>query len=531
MELHGRQIIAGEAVAEGKTTFVGRNPSTGEATTAPVHEATEAEVDRALQAADQAFDAYRGLGGETIAAFLEAVAEEWLGLGDALLEQAHAETALPSARLAGERTRMVSQTRLFAQLVREGSWVEARIDHAAPDRQPLPKPDVRRMLHPIGPVAVFGASNFPFAISVGGGDTVSALAVGCPVVAKAHPGHPGTCEMIGRAIVAAAGKSGVPPGVFGMVHGAGHEVGLALVRHPLTKVVAFTGSQAGGHALFDAAAARPEPIPVYAEMGSTNPVFVLPEAMAARGAEIAAGYVQSVTLGTGQFCTNPGILLGVAGPAFQPFLEAIAASAREVAPATMLNRGTCESFHGGLGRLRKTPGVRLLGESKAPADAGKTEVPCVLFSTDLATLDAQPRLWEEVFGPVSVVISCPTASDLERVARRMRGHLTATIHGTHAELESHGGLVRILERRVGRIVFNGFPTGIEVCAAMHHGGPYPATTDSHYTSIGTASIERFAHPVCYQGFPEEALPPELRDDNPRGIWRLVDGRWTSAAGT
>jgi alpha-ketoglutaric semialdehyde dehydrogenase len=531
MDLHGRQIIAGQAVAVGKVTFVGRNPATGEPTTAAVHEATEAEVDRALRVADEVFDAYRGLGGERIAAFLEAVAEEWLGLGDALIEQAHAETALPLARLTGERTRMVNQTRLFAQLAREGSWVEARIDRGDPARQPLPKPDVRRMLHPIGPVAVFGASNFPFAISVGGSDTVSALAVGCPVVAKAHPGHPGTCEMIGHAVVAAAKRSGVPAGAFGMVHGAGHEVGLALVRHPLTKVVAFTGSQAGGRALFDAAAARPEPIPVYAEMGSTNPVFVLPGAMAARGAEIAAGYVQSVTLGTGQFCTNPGILFGVEGPALAPFRDAIAAAARQAAPATMLNRGTCEAFHGGLDRLRETPGVRLLGESGARAEAGRAEAPCVLFSTDLATLDAQPKLWEEVFGPVSIVISCPNSADLERVARRMRGHLTATVHGTSEELEQHAGLVRILERRVGRIVFNGFPTGIEVCAAMHHGGPYPATTDSHYTSIGTASIERFSRPVCYQGFPQEALPPELRDGNPRGIWRLVDGRWTREPGS
>jgi NADP-dependent aldehyde dehydrogenase len=526
MELHGRQIIAGQAVAEGGRTFVGRNPATGEAVTPPVHEATAAEVDRALEAADAAFDAYRGLGGERMAAFLESVAEEWLGLGDALIEQAQAETALPAARLTGERGRMVNQTRLFAQLVREGSWVEARIDHGDPDRQPLPKPDVRRMLQPIGPVAVFGASNFPFAISVGGGDTVSALAVGCPVVAKAHPGHPGTCEMIGRAIVTAAEKAGVPPGVFGMVHGAGHEVGLALVRHPLTKVVAFTGSQAGGRALFDAAAARAEPIPVYAEMGSTNPVFVLPEAMATRGAEIAAGYIQSVTLGTGQFCTNPGILLCAEGPALQPFLDAIAAAALEVAPSTMLTGGICESFQGGLGRLRKTPGVRLLGESKARADAARTQAPCAIFSADLATLDARPELWEEVFGPVSIVIACPRGSDLGRVARRMRGHLTATIHGTPGELQKNGGLVRMLERRVGRIIFNGFPTGIEVCAAMHHGGPYPATTDSHYTSIGTASIERFCHPVCYQGFPNDGLPPELRDDNPRRIWRLLDGQQT-----
>ncbi|HOC16813.1 MAG TPA: aldehyde dehydrogenase (NADP(+)) [Vicinamibacterales bacterium] len=523
MTLHGCQIIAGRAVAAGPDTFLGRNPATGEATTPPVHEATSVEVDQALEAADAAFDDYRRLGAERIASFLEAVASEWMALGDDLLAQAHAETALPAARLTGERARMVNQARLFAALAREGSWVDARIDHGDPSRQPVPKPDVRRMLEPIGPVAVFGASNFPFAISVGGGDTVSALAAGCPVVAKAHPGHPGTSELLGRAIVSAAEKSGVPAGVFGMVQGRGHEVGLALVRHPLTRVVAFTGSQAGGRALFDAAAARPDPIPVCAEMGSTNPVFVLPGAMAERGAEIAEGYVQSVTLGTGQFCTNPGVLLAVEGPALVAFLDRVAAAAAAVAPSTMLNEGICRAFHGGLDRVRQTHGVRVLRESHARADRARAEAGCAIFTASLSTLEARPELWDEVFGPSSIVIVCPGADDLERAARRLHGHLTASIHATAAELESNRQLVAALERHVGRIVFNGFPTGIEVCAAMHHGGPWPATTDVRYTSIGTASIERFVRPVCYQGFPQPALPAELQDVNTRGIWRLVDG--------
>lgn len=527
MVLNGRQIIAGQSVTRGSKTFLGRNPATGEPTTPPLFEATMDEVDQALRVADDAFEEYRAVGGERIAAFLEAVAAEWMALGDALLEQAHAETALSMARLTSERARTVNQARLFAALAREGSWVDARIDHADPNRQPAPKPDVRRMLEPIGPVVVFGASNFPFAIGVGGSDTVAALAVGCPVVAKAHRGHPGTCEMIGRAIVTAAEKTGVPVGVFGMLHGAGREIGQALARHPLTRAVAFTGSQAAGRALFDTAVSRPDPIQVYAEMGSTNPVFVLPEAMAERGVQIAEGYVQSVTLGTGQFCTNPGVLLAVEGPSLSAFLEAIRRAAEQVAPTTMLTPGICEAFHGGLGRLRGMPGVGVLGESRAAADQNRCQAECAIFSAPLATLEAQPGLWDEVFGPASVVIVCPTVSDLAGVARRLHGHLTATIHGTAREIDAQRDLVRCLERRVGRIVFNGFPTGIEVCSAMHHGGPYPATTDVHYTSIGTASLDRFVRPMCYQGFPQSALPAELRDDNPRGIWRLVDGRRTT----
>jgi len=527
MLLNGQQIIGGRSVAEGSATFFGRNPATGEPTTPTVHEATLAEVDEALRTADRAFEEYRVVSGERIAAFLDAVADEWMALGDALLEQAHKETALSLARLTSERARTVNQARLFATLVREGSWVDARIDHADPNRKPAPKPDIRRMLQPIGPVVVFGASNFPFAIGVGGSDTVSALAVGCPVVAKAHRGHPGTCELIGRAIVAAAGKVGVPAGVFGMVHGGGRDVGVALVRHPLTKAVAFTGSQGGGRALFDAAVARPDPIPVYAEMGSTNPVFVLPEAMAERGAQIAERYVQSVTLGTGQFCTNPGVLLAVDGPELALFLDAIARAAQSAAPSTMLTAGICEAFHSGLGRLRGTRGVSIIGESGAAIDRSRSQAACAILKTDLATLEEQPHLWGEVFGPASIVIVCPTADDFTSVARHIEGHLTASIHGTDAELEAFGDLVRLLERRVGRIVFNGFPTGIEVCSAMHHGGPYPATTDEHFTSIGTASIERFVRPICYQGFTQSALPPELSDANPRGIWRLVDGRRTN----
>jgi 2,5-dioxopentanoate dehydrogenase len=523
MALHGCQLIGGETVASGSRTFVGRNPATGEATTPPIHQAEAAEVDRALRAADAAFDDYRTMGAERIAAFIEAIADEWMALGDTLLQQAHAETALAMPRLTGERARMVNQARLFATLVREGSWVDARIDLAEPGRQPAPRPDVRRMLVPIGPVVVFGASNFPFAISVGGGDTVSALAAGCPVIVKAHSSHPGTGELLGSAIVAAARRSGVPAGVFGLIHGRGHDAGMALVRHPLTTAVAFTGSQGGGRALFDAAVSRPDPIPVYAEMGSTNPVFVLPQAMAEDPVRIARGYIQSVTLGTGQFCTNPGVLLAVEGPALESFLQAVAEAAAQVVPTTMLNEGICAAFHEGVGRLRSTPGVAVLGASQASADISRAQAGCSIFRTDLATVDGDGKLWDEVFGPASIVVVCPDTASFEQVASRLHGHLTASIHATPAEVQANRRLVTVLERKVGRIIFNGYPTGIEVCSAMHHGGPYPATTDSHYTSIGTASILRFVRPVCYQDAPEAALPVELRDANPRSLHRLVNG--------
>jgi 2,5-dioxopentanoate dehydrogenase len=529
MLLHGRQIIGGETSAEGTRSFFGYDPAKGDRATPPFHEATPAEVDRALTLADSASHAYGRLGPERRASFLETVAQEWMDLGEALLEQARLETALPAARLTGERARMVNQTRMFAELVREGSWVDARIDRPDPARQPLPKPDVRSMRQPIGPVVIFGASNFPLAISVGGSDTVAALAVGCPVVAKAHPAHPGTCELVGGAIVAAARKCGMPEGVFSMLHGTGSEVGLSLVRHPLTRVVAFTGSLRGGRALFDAAVARPEPIPVYAEMGSVNPVFVLPGALAGRAASIAEAYVQSVTLGTGQFCTNPGVLLAPAGPALQGFLDAVAKSAAKVAPAPMLHKGISDSYRAGVQQIRRTPGVRVVGESSAPPDPGTLQAPCAIFGTDLSTLETQPHLWDEVFGPASVIVACDGPTDMERVARRLRGHLTASLHGTPEELVAHHGLIEILERKVGRLVFNGFPTGIEVCAAMHHGGPYPATTDAHFTSIGAASIDRFVRPVCYQGFPNPALPEELQDENPRGILRLIDKERTRDA--
>lgn len=526
LELHGKQLLGQSVSASGSGTLHGVNPATGEMLQPAFYEATTAEADQALRKAAAVFDEYRQCSQQARADFIEAIADEIEALGDDLLTRAGEETGLPAQRLNGERARTVNQARLFAKVVREGSWVDARIDLGDPNRQPMPKPDVRRMLVGIGPVVVFGASNFPLAISVAGTDTISALGAGCPVVVKAHPGHPGTSEMVGRAILRAAERSKMPDGVFSLLQGASYELGAALVRHPATAAVGFTGSLKGGRALYDIAVARPDPIPVYAEMGSTNPVFVLPGALAERGDEIAKGYIQSVALGTGQFCTNPGLVLGLQGNSLTQFTQAVKNAAQEVSPMTMLHSGIRDAYKSGTERIRSTQGVEVVGESATAADDAKTQAGVAVFRTNESTLKASPHLMEEVFGPTSIVVDCESPQGMQKIAEGLEGHLTATLHGTEADLREYAGLVRVLERKVGRLIFNGFPTGIEVCAAMHHGGPYPATTDSHFTSIGTASILRFGRPICYQNFPDGELPEQLRNRNTLGLWRLVDNELT-----
>jgi len=528
MEIHGKHLLGGVPEAESPRLFYAINPATGQPLEPGFHEALPEEVDHALHLADGAFPALRALTPAQRAALLRAIAEEIMALGDLLLDRAHAETGLPMARLQGERTRTINQTHLFADLIEEGSWAQPRIDRGDPSRQPLPKPDVRSMLMPIGPIAVFGASNFPLAIGVAGTDTISALGAGCPVVAKAHPAHPGTSVLLGHAIQQAIERSGAPAGSFSMLQGAGHAMGIAMVQHPLTRAVAFTGSFRGGRALYDAAASRPDPIPVYAEMGSINPVFLLPGALAQRAEAIAEGYLQSVTLGAGQFCTNPGLVVGIDSEPLRRFVDAAGRLATAAPSATMLHPGIAAAFRAGVERIGQTEGVRLAGGATAALDDTSCQASCVIFQTDVATLGEQVQLMEEVFGPASIVAAGAGVEDLVAVARKLDGHLTATVHGTEDDLVAYADLIRILETKVGRIVFNGFPTGIEVCAAMHHGGPYPATTDSHFTSIGTGAIFRFARPICYQNFPDSALPEPLRNRNVGGAWRLIDNRFTQA---
>jgi NADP-dependent aldehyde dehydrogenase len=526
-DLIGKSFIGRTASASSSTAaFHAVDPATSERLEPAFHDAAPEDVDRAAGLAAAAFPAYRAKSAEERAGFLERAADAILGLGDALIARARAESGLPEPRLVSERGRTLSQLRMFAGVVREGSWVGARIDRADPARKPIPKPDLRRLLVPIGPAAVFGASNFPLAFSVAGGDTASALAAGCPVIVKAHPAHPGTSELVFRALIEAAGVTGMPDGVVSLVHGSGNDVGLRLVRHPLVKAVGFTGSLRGGRALFDAAAARPEPIPVYAEMGSANPVFVLPGALAERADAIAEGLHQSVTLGVGQFCTNPGLVIGLAGDGLERLLGRLADLIRSTPPGTMLHEGIRQGYERGAGRLGAAEGVTAVARASAAPEVRRTEAAAAVFSTKARTFLGTPELEEEVFGPSTLVVHCGAPEELEEVALRLHGHLTATIHGTPEDLKEHRRLVSILETKVGRLLFNGYPTGVEVCHATQHGGPYPATTDQRTTSVETAAIERFARPICYQNWPDEALPPELRSRNERGIWRLVDGELT-----
>ena len=509
MTLSGDQLIGFGTSRQGDQEFHGVDPRSGDSLGSTFVDATEQEVDRALTLAAEAFKAMDGTGREARAAFLDQIGQNLLDLGDELIARTSAETALPEARLQGERGRTVGQLGAFAALIREGSYVGARIDHAQPDRQPLPKPDVRRMLVPVGPVVVFGASNFPLAFSVAGGDTASALAAGCPVVVKGHPNHPGASEMVGRAIIAAAEKTGMPEGIFSLVQGAGHGVGLALVRHPLTTAVGFTGSLRGGRALFDAAAARPVPVPVYAEMGSTNPVFLLADKLAAEAESLADGFHSSITMGVGQFCTNPGVMFAVAGEATDRFVDRLAEQLGAGAEGTMLHAGIRHAFDSGIGALADVDGVELRAQGQA--GDGPCAVRPALLTTDLATYRTQAQLREEVFGPATLVVRCDNEAQLLEVASELDGQLTATIHGTNSDLERLGALPRALQHKAGRVLLGGFPTGVEVCPSMQHGGPYPSTTDGRTNVRG----HRVRRALVASGLVPELHPKPAAQRAPR----------------
>jgi NADP-dependent aldehyde dehydrogenase len=530
MNLHGQSFLGDRLGSQAGAAFQATSPLDRATLQPPFFAANEQDVNAALELAESAFAEFRTTSGEQRAGFLERIADEIMTLGNALVTRAHQETGLPEARLTGERARTVNQLKLFAQVAREGSWVDARIDHAIPDRQPVPKPDVRRMLIPIGPVVVFGSSNFPLAFSVAGGDTASALATGNPVIVKAHSGHPGTSEMVATAVCKAVAACHLPPGVFSMLHGSGRIIGQALVRHPITRAVGFTGSRTAGRALFDTAAARPDPIPVFAEMSSLNPIFILPEAMREHGARIAESLRASVTIGVGQFCTKPGLVFGLQDNAFSEFQSVLARELENVAPATMLHSGICDAYHKGLARVSSVDGVKVAARSREPADGVKTHGEAALLCTDATNFRKHPELAEEVFGPSTLLIAAQTIEEMQNIARALEGQLTATVHGTPNDLVQAASLLRILERKAGRLLINGFPTGVEVCHSMNHGGPFPATTDVRFTSVGTAALYRFVRPICYQDFPDALLPDALKDANPLGIHRIVDGKFSAAAG-
>lgn len=522
MTLEGLSIVGRNRVNRAGKSVPAINPATGSELPTSFHWATTEDVSRAAELGDKAFAEYRRWPAARRAKLLRLLADLIEKNAAELVERANFETALPAPRLQGEIARTCGQLRLFASLIEEGWWLDARIDHANPERKPLPKPDVRSMLQPLGPVAVFSSSNFPFAFSVAGGDTASALASGCPVIVKPHQGHLGTSEAVGVLVQQAARESDAPEGLFSLLFGPGRDVGMALVKHPLIKAVGFTGSRAGGRALMDAAAARPEPIPVYAEMGSINPVFILPGAMKQNAEALATGLHGSVTLGVGQFCTNPGLVFIEPETATQTFLQKLGSLMTATPAGTMLTPSICSEYHSGIERFSKTAGVRLL----TPTDASKRngDARATLFATAAETFLKNHELMDEVFGPSTLVVHCGSKSQMLAAAQKLEGQLTATIHGTPDDFAANADLLAILETKVGRLVCNGYPTGVEVCHAMNHGGPYPATADGRSTSVGTRAIVRFARPVCYQNFPESALPEELKESNPLGIWRLVDGK-------
>ncbi len=519
--IDGAMLIGAEA-RQAETRFTSVDPSTGATLTPDFSSAGPDAVDAACALAAEAFPAFAATDPETRAAFLEGITEEILAIGDDLITRAMQESGLPRARLEGERGRTVGQLKLFAQVVRQGDWLDATIDPAMPDRQPLPRPDLRRMNVALGPVAVFGASNFPLAFSVGGGDTASALAAGCPVVVKGHPAHPGTGELVARAIARAVEKAGLPKGVFSYLPGESNELGGALVRDPRIKAVGFTGSRGGGMALMKIAAEREEPIPVYAEMSAINPVVIMPHALEARGAALAPAYVQSLTMGAGQFCTNPGLVLAIAGPALDAFVEAAGQALTESAPGTMLTPGIHASFEKGVEALAKHDAVTTVARGKV--GEGVNQAVGALFRTDADAFLADRALGHEVFGSSSIVVACRDLDELKKVIASLEGQLTATLQIDAEDEAETKSLIPVLADRVGRILVNGWPTGVEVAPAMVHGGPFPATSDGRTTSVGTAAIYRFLRPVSLQNMPASLLPDALADANPWGIARRIDGK-------
>lgn len=522
MELSGRSFIGNARGAEQSERFRAVNPATGADIEPAFSEASEDEVNRACDLAAEAFATFSRTSAGDRARFLRIIAAEIEQLGEALVERATSETALPPERIRSERGRTCSQLKLFADVIEEGSWVDARIDLPDPERKPLPKPDVRSMLRPLGPVAVFGASNFPLAFSVAGGDTASAFAAGCPVVVKAHPAHPGTSELVAMAILRAAKMCGMPEGVFSMLFGL-VKAGTTLVQHPAIKAAGFTGSRVGGLALAKLAQNRPEPIPFYAEMSSVNPVFILPGALRERGEQIAKGLYGSFTVGAGQFCTKPGLIFAESGSNTDLLSNSLASQTGGSTHFTLLTKSIHSSYRSGVEERKRLSSQSTCG----PAASGSGLLAsAAIFESDAESFFADPSLAAELFGPSTLIVRCSDRKQLIRAAEEMEGQLTATVHATKEDVVQYQDLIAVLEKKVGRIIINGYPTGVEVGNAMVHGGPYPSTTDARTTSVGTRAIFRFARPVCYQGFPNEALPAELQDDNPLGIWRMIDGKFT-----
>ena len=522
----GKNYIGNNLSAKGIKTYTTFNPQLNKENEFNFVEATTEEIDQAVHLATNAYDQFSGLSGKRKAEFLNAIADEILALDALLITTYCSESGLPEGRAKGERGRTIGQLRSFAEMVKEGSWVEASLDTAIPDRTPIPKADLRKMLIPLGPVVVFGASNFPLAYSTAGGDTAAAFAAGCPVIVKSHPMHAGTGELVASAIIKAAVKTKMPNGVFSNLNSSGHEVGVALVKHAGVKAVGFTGSINGGRALFDLASQREEPIPVFAEMGSINPVVILPKAVEKRGESLANTYASSITLGSGQFCTNPGLLLGIKGEALTVFIKHLSDAIVKIEPSCMLHPNIIGAYESNKQKAVSQSGLQVMADYDL--DIKSNYARQTITTVEGKTFLENPTLHQEVFGPYSIVVQCENKDQLERIITHLEGQLTGTIIAEESELNEHKEIVRALQGRVGRLIYNGVPTGVEVCPSMHHGGPYPASTDSRFTAVGIHSVKRWVRPISYQDWPGSQLPDALKNSNPLGISRLVNGKMTSS---
>jgi len=517
----GKNYIGNQLSAEGNKTYKTFNPELNEENKTVFTEATKEEIDNAVLLAAKAFKKFRNISGKRKAAFLNAIADEILALDELLIQTYCSETGLAEGRARGERGRTVFQLRSFALLISEGSWVDATIDTAIPNREPLPKSDIRKMNIPLGPVVVFGASNFPLAYSTAGGDTAAALAAGCPVIVKSHPMHAGTGELVSSAIIKAAISTDMPNGVFSNLNSSGIEVGQQLVAHPSVKAVGFTGSIKGGRALLDLASQRKEPIPVFAEMGSVNPVVILPKALENRNEELAQTYAGSITLGTGQFCTNPGLILGIKSDSLTAFVNKLANKIVDIKPSCMLHPNIVGAYENNKTKAIAQSGLVVVSDLiNQPQSNYATQV---ITTVEGATFLQNTTLHQEVFGPYSMVVQCENKEQLEEVIAQLEGQLTGTIISDENEIDTYPLVIDALQNRVGRIIFNGVPTGVEVCPSMVHGGPYPASTDSRFTAVGTSSIKRWVRPFSYQDYPNNLLPDELKNENPLKILRLING--------
>ncbi|MCP4974695.1 MAG: aldehyde dehydrogenase (NADP(+)) [Maribacter sp.] len=521
----GKNYIGNKLSAKGSKTYTTFNPQLNKENEFSFVEATPEEIDQAVLQAKNAYAEFKEVSGKRKAEFLNAIADGILALDDSLVKTYCSETGLPEGRAMGERGRTVGQLRSFAELVKEGSWVEASIDSAIPNRTPAPKPDLRKLLIPLGPVVVFGASNFPLAYSTAGGDTAAALAAGCPVIVKSHPMHAGTGELVASAIVKAAEKTNMPNGVFSNLNSSGIEVGVALVQHPSVKAVGFTGSIRGGRALFDLASQREEPIPVFAEMGSVNPVVILPDAVQNRGAALANTYAGSITLGTGQFCTNPGLLLGIKGEALTSFIKNLSDAIIKIEPSCMLHPNIIGAYESNRRKAVAQKGLQVVADYQSDVQTNYARQ--TVSTVEGKTFLENTTLHQEVFGPYSIVVQCEDVDQLEQIISKLEGQLTGTIIADDSELSRYPRIVSALQNRVGRLIYNGVPTGVEVCPSMHHGGPYPSSTDSRFTAVGIHSIKRWVRPMSYQDWPDSQLPDALKDSNPLGIIRLVNNGLTS----